>query len=128
MKKQVIPTHVKTEIRPSPGKGRGVFAINAIKEGEVIEIAPAILIPNEDSPFIGSTILACYTFNDEAGEGEWLALGHTSMYNHDDKPSAEFAVGKGVAIVRAVRAIEAGEEITFNYGWDDDFLAEQGIK
>lgn len=130
MKKQsaIRPTNLRTEVKDSPGRGRGVFALQAIKEGEVIEVAPALYIPSSDSTFLGLTMLSCYTFGDDASDGEWLALGHASMYNHQDKPSAEWAVGKGVIVVRAVKAIEAGEEITFNYGWDDDFLAEQGIK
>lgn len=128
MKKQIRPTNIKTEIKASPGKGRGVFAIVPIKAGEAVEIAPALYIEAKDSPFIGSTVLACYTFHDDSGDGEWLALGHASMYNHDSQPLAEWAVGNGVIVIRAIKDIKAGQEITIDYGWDEEFQKQQGIK
>jgi SET domain-containing protein len=123
-KKALRPTHIKTEIKDSPGKGRGVFALKAIKKGEIIEVSPAIYIPESDCPFINMTELSCYLFGDSSTKGEWLALGHASMYNHAKEPSADWAVSKGVIIIRAVKSIKEGEEITFDYGWDDELLKE----
>jgi SET domain-containing protein len=36
--------------------------------------------------------------------------------NHSCRPNAESALRRGMVILRAIKAIEAGEEITYDYG------------
>ena len=43
--------------------------------------------------------------------------GNMARYaNHSCRPNAESALSKGQLILRAIEAIEAGEEITYDYG------------
>lgn len=102
-------------IRQVPGKGRGVFANRRIRKGAVIETAPVLVIPVEHLP--GGK------FNPALGKYvyEWarkkvaLCLGYGSLYNHSYRPNADYEHERAAIRYRALRAIEAGEEITINY-------------
>jgi len=50
--------------------------------------------------------------------------------NHSCRPNAESALGKGKLILRAIRPIEAGDEITYDYGKDyfDLFIRPVGCQ
>lgn len=129
MPKLMNPSNGTTEIRVSPGKGRGVFALKPIAKGAIIEVAPTITVPAEDFPFIKMTMLMNYAFADDIDDDlNIIGLGHASMYNDSANPNAEWATGKGVLIIRALKAIKAGEEITFDYGWDDEEYEAEGMR
>jgi len=54
------------EIGPSERGGRGVFALEDIPEGDVIETAPVIVLPDKDCENAESTVLQDYLFcNDD---------------------------------------------------------------
>jgi uncharacterized protein len=104
------------EVRRSGKKGRGVFARKAIRKGTIIERAPMILLPiGEVFSHAPKTKLADYVF----GWGDdtvAVALGYGSLYNHSYQPNASYhSAGPQAQIFRAIRDIEAGEEITVNY-------------
>ena len=115
-------THAEgIEVKLVIGKGRGVFARQAIREGEVIERVPVIVIPLEDiKNSEGWVGLAGYCFY--WGEGKVaLALGYGSLYNHSYHPNARYDdLGRMTKVFSAVRDIAAGEEITVNYNGDPD--------
>ena len=109
------------EVKRVVGKGRGVFARRAIRDGEEIERVPVIVLP-------GGTI-------DEGPEGSrlpdyvftWgkktlaLALGYGSLYNHSYRPNARYDdLGDRTKVFTAIRDIAPGEEITVNYNGDPD--------
>jgi uncharacterized protein len=50
--------------------------------------------------------------------------------NHACRPNAKSALSKGQLILRAIKAIEAGEEITYDYGEDyfDLFIKPAGCR
>ncbi len=104
-------------IRQSPGRGRGVFATQAIKTNTLIESCPVIVFENRGLP----PTLHEYTFrwNQAAGDVA-LVLGYGSLYNHSYEPNAfyerEFA--KLTMHFVALRSIREGEEITVNYNGD----------
>ena len=110
----------KTFVKPSPGKGRGVFARQAIKEGETIEVAPILIIPEEDTDLVYASFLTEYWYEiDPVSKLSFIALGHASLYNHDDDPNATFDVcteTKSITI-DALRNIKKDEEITISYGF-----------
>lgn len=103
------------EVRRIPGKGRGVFAREAISKGTVIEIVPLLVVKQED--ILCSTLMDyvyCWTENTVA-----LALGYGSLYNHSYKPNARYDdLGQQRKSFTAIRDIAAGEEITINYNGD----------
>lgn len=107
------------EIRSITGKGRGVFAQKRFAPGEIIEIAPVIVLPNTQEGFLDQTVLKDYYYywNETAVA---LALGFGSLYNHAYAPNARYQRRVQEALIEfvALRSIEAGEEITVNYNGD----------
>jgi len=105
-------------IRPSPGRGRGVFAERDFAEGELIERCPALVFAAESRPAVKQTALDGYYYN-------WipdsdilaLALGYGSFYNHSWTANADWVcrVDLNVMDFTALRRIAAGEEILVNY-------------
>jgi uncharacterized protein len=107
------------EVKQVKGKGRGVFARRVIREDEVIERVPVLVLPIEDIRNVDDwTHLASYCFN--WGEGTVaLALGYGSIYNHSFRPNAKYEdVGRQTKVFIALREIQFGEEITVNYNAD----------
>ena len=108
-----------TEIRPSPHIGRsarGGFARRAFHPGDVIEIAPVILIPNTQRTLIRQTVLENYVF-DWGGGSTAVALGYGSLYNHAYDPNAHYYqdIDRKTLEFSAIRGIAEGDEITVNY-------------
>jgi SET domain-containing protein len=113
----------KIEVRSAGAKGRGVFATHAIAKDEVIEISPVIALTADDSVIIQQTSLHAYTFANQGDPTEMqscLALGLASLYNHSDKPNADFTVNSKIVVIRAKSPIKKGTEITIDYGWEGD--------
>jgi uncharacterized protein len=87
-----------------------------IAAGEVVEECPVLRFPAAQRKHIDATLIDEYYF-DWDGDGA-IALGFGSLYNHGDEPAAEYVkdTANDLLVVRALRAIAAGEEITFAYG------------
>ena len=107
-------------VRPgaTSSKGRGVFATAPIARGELIEAAPALVIPSEEWHHVEPTVLALYIFNfGPVGEHAAIALGYGSLYNHSFSPNAEYVKSWEEKVIRfvALRDIAPGEEVTVNY-------------
>ena len=110
-------------IRSTTNKGRGVFTTEAIEADSVIEIAPVIVMSKEDRVELDKTLLHDYIF-------EWgpdkttccMALGLVPIYNHEYKSNCDYFMDfdEQYIIIKTVRAIKAGEELTINYNGDWD--------
>jgi SET domain-containing protein len=100
--------------------GRGVFTSEFIPIGALIEICPVIVLSAEDLKLVHNTFLHDYYFlwseEKEGGEGA-IALGNGSLYNHSFTPNAEYYTNRDTLSIDifAIKDIEAGQEITFNY-------------
>ena len=108
----------RLEVKETPDKGRGVFARGPFAKGEVIEIAPIILIVAQHWHYIEPTVLERVIFNfGPEGEHAAVALGYGSLYNHAYSPNAEYIKVWEERVIRfvALRDIRDGEEITINY-------------
>ena len=103
----------------SPGKGRGVFATQNFKKGEIIEYAPLIVIPPEQGRILKHTILSRYIFA-LGGRKHAIVLGYGSLYNHSYHPNAVYSylVEERCFKFEALKNINAGQEITVNYNGD----------
>jgi SET domain-containing protein len=116
----LIPNH-RIEIRTSPGRGRGVFAREAIAPGTLIEAAPIIILPTEECPALDRTIIHNYYFHwdgDPDGEGRGaLGLGLVTLCNHSSRPSARVDrnYDQDTLDLIATTSIEPGEEVTIDY-------------
>lgn len=105
-------------------KGRGVFTHERIPANTVIEIAPVIVMEIKDREHLDKTLLHDYIF-------EWgkhkekcaMALGLIPIYNHSYKSNCEYFMDfeDNTIMVKTVRVIENGEELTINYNgdWND---------
>ena len=103
---------------PSGQIGRGVFTTAIIPDGSIIEICPVIIIPAHEVDY--------YFIWGEDDDQAAIALGYGSLYNHSYKPNANFSLNlddRTIEII-AIKDIEAGEEITFNYHGDPDAADE----
>lgn len=101
-----------------PNSGRGVFALQNIKNGEIIECCPIIAIPEADTEYLGQSILVTYFFYfGSKKERSGIALGFGSIYNHSYRPNAKFKIREKEKLIDfiALKNITKGEEITFNY-------------
>lgn len=107
------------DIREIKGKGRGVIAARKIRAGEIIETAPALLIPKAEAKVLGESFLQNYIFTSDNQKHLVIGLGITSMLNHDDDANAEFFVTHDQITIKAKKAIPVGTEITLNYRWGD---------
>lgn len=103
--------------------GRGVFATKDIKNGELIENAPLLLMPIKDFDLIKLTKLYYYFF-EYTNTHFAIALGYGSLYNHSYKPNAkyDFNFKSKCLKITAIKDIKVGEEIFFNYNYYPDDL------
>lgn len=111
-------------IETSAGCGRGVFTREPIPAETIIEIAPVVVMPSEQRKLLDQTLLHDYIF--EWGEDRSqcaMALGIIPIYNHSYTSNCEYFMDFSDAsiMVKTVRDIEAGEELTINYNgdWND---------
>lgn len=106
------------EIRTTPSKGKGIFALKSFMPGDVIETAPILIIPQEQEKSLENTVLYNYTFAwGENGRHSAVVMGYGSFYNHSYNPNAYYRrdLEKECLEIIAYQPIKAGEEITFNY-------------
>jgi hypothetical protein len=109
------------EVRGAGKKGRGVFALSDIAKGAIIERCPVIVLSPEDCKKIDPTELYNYYFGwGEDDKSAAIALGFGSIYNHSYQPNAvyEKELETREIVFRALRSIQAGEEILTNYNGD----------
>ena len=116
-----VPNH-RVEIRTSSGRGRGIFAREAIARGTLIEAAPVIILPASDCPSLDSTVVYDYYFHwdgdpDGVGRGA-IGLGLVTLCNHSSRPLARVDRNylQETLDLIAIADIEAGQEVTIDYG------------
>ena len=110
-------------VKDTGTKGRGVFTSEAIEADTIIEIAPVIVMNSSDREHLDKTLLHDYIF--EWGEDKaqcCMALGLVPMYNHSYTSNSDYYMDfeEQMMVIKTVRNIEAGEEITINYNGDWD--------
>jgi uncharacterized protein len=111
-------------IKEIPGKGRGVFSREQIPAGTVVEIAPVIVMEQADRQHLDKTLLHDYIFEwGKQKEQCCMALGYIPIYNHSYKSNCEYFMDfdDHTILVKTVRLITTGEELTINYNgdWND---------
>ncbi|MEP7143764.1 MAG: SET domain-containing protein-lysine N-methyltransferase [Ferruginibacter sp.] len=98
--------------------GRGVFTRERIPSGTIVELSPVIVMSGDDRIHLDKTILHDYIF--EWGKNKdkcCMALGLVPIYNHSYKSNCEYFMDYDdeTIIVKALRIIEKGNELTINY-------------
>jgi SET domain-containing protein len=113
-----VPRGNGLEIFISDGKGLGVRATRFFRTGELIEIAPVIVL---DWPYS-----RCEQLPEPLGRYvyQWhdllaCATGFAMLYNHSYSPNAVYdtteSLGRPALVVNAWLDINPGDEITVNY-------------
>jgi SET domain-containing protein len=90
----------------------------------VIEIAPVIVMKLAEREHLDKTLLHDYIFEwGKAKDKCCMALGLIPIYNHSYKSNCEYFMDfeDESIMVKTVRVIENGEELTINYNgdWND---------
>ena len=121
---ELVPPR-KLAIRKSKLNGYGVFAIEAIEDGEIIEEAPFIRTDYRAKDLVHSQIRqGCYPLPCNCEECKFrgryflITAGFVQIYNHSDKPNATIDFSRQERVARAVSKgpIEPGDEILVHYG------------
>lgn len=117
-------TPTKIIVRDSTIHGRGVFAIEEIKQGDLIERCPMLKLDFPSKYHCDLKILD-YTFArpsdanwQDHGWDLYMIMGYGMMYNHQDIPNANisFDYNLNTADITAIRDIKPNSEIYISYG------------
>ena len=107
------------------GKGRVVYTRATLEKNTLLEVPPVIVMSGKDRLLLDQTLLHDYIF--EWGENRQqccMALGYIPLYNHSYQSNCEYEMNfrKQIILVRTVREVRAGEELSINYNgsWDND--------
>jgi len=97
-------------------KGRGVFTLHPLQKGDLIELCPIIILPNQDRSLIDKTFLYHYYFLSPQKE-VCIVLGYGSIYNHSSQPNAEimFDTENQKVEIHCIETVEKCGEILINY-------------
>ena len=124
-------TETDFEVKPSTieGAGQGLFAKIRLQPEDTIGYYTGEIITEEEfhhphRPFSAYVLWVCST---HIIVGEGPKANYTRYINHSDKPNAFLTVSSRWKTARfeALRVIEPGEEIFFDYGddyWEKDEL------
>lgn len=113
----------KLTLQKTEGKGIGVFATKAIPAGKVIERSPVLVFSPEERKHLEETGLYNYIFEwAEDNKSCIVALGYLSLYNHSYESNCEYIMyfDKNLMVVKTIKPVKAGEELTINYNGDVD--------
>ena len=125
--------HAYLEVEDAAEKGRGVYTRESIPADTIVEIAPVIVMQKADREHLDKTLLHDYIF-------EWgkekdkcaMALGLIPIYNHSYSSNCEYYMDfdDDLMMIKTVRDIEEGEELTINYNgdWNDEKLVWFEVK
>lgn len=117
--------HPEIYVDAATGKGRGVYCLSDLKADQIIEIAPVIVMSEDDRKILDKTLLHDYIFEwtPEGAKMCCMALGYVPIYNHSYASNCEYVMNyeEQTISILTMRDIPAGEELTINYNgdWDD---------
>lgn len=114
-------------LKQTPTKGRGVFASQKIETGTILDVSPVLILdPVENTTHIERTSLYHYTYNwplqTTAGatvKTQAVVFGLGSMFNHSNLRQNvvwQRDLEGEVIVYRALRDVDAGEELCISYG------------
>ena len=112
--------------------GLGLFATAPIEKRTIIVEYSGPRIPTKEARTYERRYASKYMFEIDS---RWTIDGSThrnmARYaNHSCRPNAESELVRGKIVLRAIKVIRPGEEITYNYGREyfDLFLKAKGCK
>jgi len=116
---QNIETTDNVVVRQSGIHGTGAFARrNLAKGSQVIEYVGEIISKGESAQRIDADNEFIFTLDDEHDLDGKVPWNPARFINHSCTPSCEAEVDGHRVWIIALRDIKAGEELSFNYGYD----------
>jgi SET domain-containing protein len=111
------------EVRKSPLQGMGVFALKRIRKGTpVIEYLGERITPDESDERYERLANPAHTFLftvDDRLVVDATWKGNVARYiNHSCEPNCESVIERRHIWIKAIRTIEPGEELTYDYNLD----------
>jgi len=115
MNKIFSTDNIYTTASTVPNSGNGVFAAKDIKKGEIIEVAPILLLDFTD--FIDTKWNLLFEYYFWMDDYVALALGFGSLYNHSKDSNCSYKLDPKEKTITfaATKDIAKDEEIFFNY-------------
>jgi hypothetical protein len=116
----------KIKIKKIKEKDRGVVATRNIKKGEVIEYCPVVFLSKKEINLFKSpsAVLHFYYLWQYAIDKYCLMLGYGALYNHSLTPNADVDYNtkkiKDYVVFKAIKNIRKGEEIVYDYEFDNN--------
>lgn len=112
-------------VQSTQARGRGVFTSIALKADTEVEESPVIVMTKEDRIHLDKTLLHDYIFEWGPQQEECcMALGLVPIYNHSYESNCDYFMDfeAQTIMIRTVKDIAAGEELTINYNgdWKDE--------
>ena len=124
-KKDLVPPS-KLQVKKSKVGGYGVFAIEDISKGEVIEEAPFLRTDYRSMDKMAPQMIQfCYTLPCKCKEckakGNFMLIssGNLALYNHKEEDwdvHLDYFPDKRFIRVTAIKDIKKGQEVLHNYG------------
>ena len=119
----MVPKILPFEIRPSPMQGLGAFAIYPIPEGmRLVEYAGERLTPEQaearypDVPGdVHHTML--FAIDDTVVVDAAVDGNEARFINHSCEPNCDAVIDDGRIWIEALRDIEVGEELAYDYAY-----------
>ena len=107
------------ELRPSTIHGTGGFATREIPAGTpIVEYVGELITKEESLRQCQLNNQFIFYFNDQFDLNGNIDSNPARFFNHSCEPNAEATLITGRIWIVAARLIHAGEEITFDYGYD----------
>ena len=109
--------HIPIRVGLSPTlKIRGLLADADIRQGQILERCPVILVDIQQEEALHQTVLKRYYYEWNARHHA-VVLGYGSLYNHSHAPNVRYGFGyrNEQLVFTALRNIAAGEELFVNY-------------
>lgn len=116
----IVPLlHTGLDLMQVSGKGRGIIAKDFIPAGSMLEVAPVVPLHKAETERMSKTLLDHYVFDwPAAGYDSCMPLGILVIVNHSPTPNADWDCDLPAKVTRlhATKDIQAGEEVTIDYG------------
>ena len=107
----------KAQMRVTPGKGSGSFAISKISKGEIVaSFGGNVINQSELTNYSTDRVSRSLQLNSDTCLLSGYVPEAGDMINHSCEPNCGIA---GTSSVQALRDIEIGEELSFDYAMSD---------
>jgi SET domain-containing protein len=110
----ILLSNAYWEIKPTPNKGRGVFAKKDISKGTIIGDYIGKIIHPQDS-FVDEENFYLMYYHDRAAIAPNLQKSGVHLLNHSCLPNSWLYIYKGHTLAFSRRRIAKGEELTIPY-------------